>query len=135
MDNRPLWVLEERICNPLGLTIRQIWLPGFRKRKHTHKEKPRPVGTSDFLLPGPPENPNLPVPVSVRLAGGRPRGKGIMRRENVPDSPRCLAWKLALKAKKLVRGSSVILCTPGKRKDLGDCVVCSLLVLLLCPSL
>lgn len=31
------------------------------------------------------------------------------------------AWNMALKAKKLVRGSFIILCTPGKRKDLGGC--------------
>lgn len=29
------------------------------------------------------------------------------------------AWSMALKAKQLVRGSLIILCTPGKRKDLG----------------
>lgn len=31
------------------------------------------------------------------------------------------AWNMTLKAKKLVRGSFIILCTPGKRKDLGGC--------------
>lgn len=37
-------------------------LPGFRKRKHTLKEKPRPLGTSHFLLLGLLENPDLPIP-------------------------------------------------------------------------
>lgn len=46
----------------LGLAIRQMQLPGFRKRKHTLKEKPRPLGTSHFLLLGLLENPDLPIP-------------------------------------------------------------------------
>ena len=93
------------------------------------------MGTSNFLLLGLLENPNLPAlssfPVSVGLAGeaseGR-RGNGERERASLDkelSTPwlRCEARAVALKAKLLVRGSFTIVCAPGKRKDLGDHVV------------
>ena len=52
---------EKKSVILLGLTIRQIELPGFRKRKQTQKRKTRPVGTRNFLLLGLLERPAVPV--------------------------------------------------------------------------
>lgn len=86
------------------------------------------MGTSNFLLLGQLENPNLPIlshfPVSVRLAGKASGGEGgnegvMCQFGQVTEYTLAEAWSMALKAKQLVRGSLIILCTPGKRKDLG----------------
>ena len=75
---------EKKSVILLGLTIRQIELPGFRKRKQTQKRKTQARGNKKLPPPGAAWKAccaRLSLQLSVRLAGGLPGGGGVMGRE------------------------------------------------------